>query len=139
LIQHEIDHLDGVLAVDRPYGLDPFLPAGGVEPDSLPRRALRSRPSRAPRASSHPCPASADTGQPDGDRASRIAPGAPAVRAPTSPVPRPIPRRGARAPSAVCSPVALHVLSRTAPHRRGAPSVFSLTKPAGAISICSPG
>jgi len=24
LIQHEIDHLDGVLAVDRPYGLDPF-------------------------------------------------------------------------------------------------------------------
>ncbi|HSM17907.1 MAG TPA: peptide deformylase [Gemmatimonadales bacterium] len=24
LLQHEIDHLDGVLAVDRPYGLDPF-------------------------------------------------------------------------------------------------------------------
>ena len=24
LVQHEIDHLDGVLAVDRPYGLDPF-------------------------------------------------------------------------------------------------------------------
>src|SRR5687768_16522532 len=24
LIQHEIDHLDGVLAVDRPVGLDPF-------------------------------------------------------------------------------------------------------------------
>ncbi len=24
LIQHELDHLDGVLAVDRPYGLDPF-------------------------------------------------------------------------------------------------------------------
>jgi peptide deformylase len=24
LIQHEIDHLDGVLAVDRPHGLDPF-------------------------------------------------------------------------------------------------------------------
>jgi peptide deformylase len=24
LIQHEIDHLDGVLAVDRPQGLDPF-------------------------------------------------------------------------------------------------------------------
>jgi peptide deformylase len=24
LIQHELDHLDGVLAVDRPHGLDPF-------------------------------------------------------------------------------------------------------------------
>jgi peptide deformylase len=24
LLQHEIDHLDGVLAVDRPHGLDPF-------------------------------------------------------------------------------------------------------------------
>ena len=24
LLQHEIDHLDGVLAVDRPQGLDPF-------------------------------------------------------------------------------------------------------------------
>jgi peptide deformylase len=24
LVQHEIDHLDGVLAVDRPHGLDPF-------------------------------------------------------------------------------------------------------------------
>ncbi len=24
LIQHEIDHLDGVLSVDRPHGLDPF-------------------------------------------------------------------------------------------------------------------
>lgn len=24
LLQHEIDHLDGVLAVDSPYGLDPF-------------------------------------------------------------------------------------------------------------------
>jgi peptide deformylase len=24
LLQHEIDHLDGVLAVDRPLGLDPF-------------------------------------------------------------------------------------------------------------------
>ena len=24
LLQHEIDHLDGVLAVDRPVGLDPF-------------------------------------------------------------------------------------------------------------------
>ncbi|MDX2194019.1 MAG: peptide deformylase [Gemmatimonadales bacterium] len=24
LLQHEIDHLDGVLAVDRAYGLDPF-------------------------------------------------------------------------------------------------------------------
>jgi peptide deformylase len=24
LIQHEVDHLDGVLAVDRPHGLDPF-------------------------------------------------------------------------------------------------------------------
>jgi peptide deformylase len=24
LIQHEIDHLDGVLAVDRPHGLDPY-------------------------------------------------------------------------------------------------------------------
>jgi peptide deformylase len=24
LLQHEIDHLDGVLTVDRPYGLDPF-------------------------------------------------------------------------------------------------------------------
>jgi peptide deformylase len=24
LLQHEIDHLDGVLAVDRPAGLDPF-------------------------------------------------------------------------------------------------------------------
>lgn len=24
LIQHEMDHLDGVLAVDRPVGLDPF-------------------------------------------------------------------------------------------------------------------
>ncbi len=24
LLQHEIDHLDGVLAVDRPIGLDPF-------------------------------------------------------------------------------------------------------------------
>jgi peptide deformylase len=24
LLQHEIDHLDGVLAVDRPYGLDPY-------------------------------------------------------------------------------------------------------------------
>jgi peptide deformylase len=24
LIQHEIDHLDGVLTVDRPHGLDPF-------------------------------------------------------------------------------------------------------------------
>ena len=24
LVQHEIDHLDGVLAVDRPMGLDPF-------------------------------------------------------------------------------------------------------------------
>jgi len=24
LIQHEIDHLDGVLTVDRPFGLDPF-------------------------------------------------------------------------------------------------------------------
>jgi hypothetical protein len=23
-VQHEIDHLDGVLAVDRPQGLDPF-------------------------------------------------------------------------------------------------------------------
>jgi hypothetical protein len=23
-MQHEIDHLDGVLAVDRPQGLDPF-------------------------------------------------------------------------------------------------------------------
>jgi hypothetical protein len=24
LLQHEIDHLDGVLAVDRAHGLDPF-------------------------------------------------------------------------------------------------------------------
>jgi peptide deformylase len=24
LLQHEIDHLDGVLIVDRPFGLDPF-------------------------------------------------------------------------------------------------------------------
>jgi peptide deformylase len=24
LLQHEIDHLDGVLTVDRPHGLDPF-------------------------------------------------------------------------------------------------------------------
>jgi peptide deformylase len=24
LLQHELDHLDGVLAVDRPHGLDPF-------------------------------------------------------------------------------------------------------------------
>jgi peptide deformylase len=24
LLQHEIDHLDGVLAVDQPQGLDPF-------------------------------------------------------------------------------------------------------------------
>ena len=24
LVQHEIDHLDGVLIVDRPHGLDPF-------------------------------------------------------------------------------------------------------------------
>ncbi|MFZ5624316.1 MAG: peptide deformylase [Gemmatimonadota bacterium] len=24
LLQHEIDHLDGILAVDRPHGLDPF-------------------------------------------------------------------------------------------------------------------
>ncbi|HEU4828112.1 MAG TPA: peptide deformylase [Gemmatimonadales bacterium] len=24
LVQHELDHLDGVLAVDRPHGLDPF-------------------------------------------------------------------------------------------------------------------
>lgn len=24
LLQHEIDHLDGVLTVDRPFGLDPF-------------------------------------------------------------------------------------------------------------------
>jgi peptide deformylase len=24
LLQHEIDHLDGVLAVDRPHGLDPY-------------------------------------------------------------------------------------------------------------------
>jgi peptide deformylase len=24
LLQHEIDHLDGVLSVDRPHGLDPF-------------------------------------------------------------------------------------------------------------------
>jgi peptide deformylase len=24
LLQHEIDHLDGVLAVDRAYGADPF-------------------------------------------------------------------------------------------------------------------
>jgi peptide deformylase len=24
LVQHEIDHLDGVLTVDRPHGLDPF-------------------------------------------------------------------------------------------------------------------
>jgi peptide deformylase len=24
LLQHEIDHLDGVLAVDHPHGLDPF-------------------------------------------------------------------------------------------------------------------
>jgi peptide deformylase len=24
LLQHEIDHLDGVLMVDRPTGLDPF-------------------------------------------------------------------------------------------------------------------
>ena len=24
LLQHELDHLDGVLSVDRPHGLDPF-------------------------------------------------------------------------------------------------------------------
>jgi len=24
LLQHEIDHLDGILALDRPSGLDPF-------------------------------------------------------------------------------------------------------------------
>jgi peptide deformylase len=31
LIQHEIDHLDGVLAVDRPMGLDPFCQRGEWE------------------------------------------------------------------------------------------------------------
>ena len=44
LLQHEIDHLDGVLAVDRPHGLDPF--------------CLREEWHRHARA------ASADTGRP---------------------------------------------------------------------------
>ena len=51
LLQHEIDHLDGVLAVDRPHGLDPFClreewnrlhaAAGRYGEPGAPARALR--------------------------------------------------------------------------------------------------
>ena len=48
LLQHEIDHLDGVLAVDRAVRSAPVLPARGVEPDVHLRRPLR--PARNARA-----------------------------------------------------------------------------------------
>ena len=56
LLQHEIDHLDGVLAVDRPAGPRPFLPARGVAPASRAQRAGMDRRSPGPR----PTPASSD-------------------------------------------------------------------------------
>lgn len=43
LLQHEIDHLDGVLMVDRPVGLDPFCLRDEWE-KRYPKRGRMSRP-----------------------------------------------------------------------------------------------
>ncbi|MBK7786818.1 MAG: peptide deformylase [Gemmatimonadetes bacterium] len=57
LLQHEIDHLDGVLAVDRPHGLDPFCLRGGTA--STPTRGRFGEPeprSEKPRHAADPRP-----------------------------------------------------------------------------------
>ena len=47
LLQHEIDHLDGVLAVDRPHGPRSLLSPRGVAPPARPESAGTDRPSHA--------------------------------------------------------------------------------------------
>ncbi|MGE0354364.1 MAG: peptide deformylase [Gemmatimonadales bacterium] len=53
LIQHEIDHLDGVLSVDRPHGLDPFC----LRPEWDRRYAAQGRYGEPePRMANYPTP-----------------------------------------------------------------------------------
>ena len=54
LLQHEIDHLDGVLAVDRPAGAGSLLPPGGMAPAARTQRAATARRSRATRTTLRP-------------------------------------------------------------------------------------